>query len=74
MITSLKFSNYDLLRFNTITKGTNTYDNIEVTKTSAGALHITTLGGNLMKRPCAKYVVTPLEQNLWKEDLSRPVT
>ena len=74
MITSLKLGDHDLLRFNMFTKGTNTYNNVEVTKTSAGALHITTLGGNLMKRPCAKYVVTPLEQNLWKEELSRPVT
>ena len=74
MITSQKFRDYDLLRFNMFTKGTNTYINIEVTKTSAGALHITTLGGNLMKRPCAKYVITPLEQKFWKEELLRPVT
>ena len=43
-------------------------------KTSAGALHITTLGEKLMKRPCAKYIVTPLGEHLWKEDLSKPVT
>ena len=74
MITSLKLSDIDLLRFSTFRQGTNTYNNIEVTKTSGGALHITTLGGKLMKRPCDKYVITPLEENLWKEDLSKPVT
>ena len=74
MITSLKLGDIDLLRFSTLRQGTNTFNNIEVTKTSAGALHITTLGGKLMKRPCAKYVITPLEEDLWKEDLSKPVT
>ena len=73
-ITSLKLSDIDLLRFSTFRQGMNTYNNIEVRKTSAGALHITTLGGKLMKRPCAKYIITPLEEDLWKEDLSKPVT
>ena len=73
-ITSLKLSDIDLQRFSTFRHGTNTYNNVEVTKTSAGALHITTLGGKLMKRPCAKYIVTPLEEDLWKEDSSKPVT
>ena len=74
MTTSLKLEDNDLLRFSTFRQVTNTYNNVEVTKTSAGALHITTLGGKLMKRPCAKYVITPLEENLWKEDSSKPVT
>ena len=73
-ITSLKLSDIDLLRFSTFRQGMNTYNNVEVTKTSAGALHITTLGGQLMKRSCAKYIVTPLEEDLWKEDSSKPVT
>ena len=73
-ITSLKLGDIDLLRFSTFRQGTNTNNNIEVTKTSAGGLHITTLGGKLMKRPCAKYIMTPLEEDLWKEDLSKPVT
>ena len=73
-ITSLKLGDNDLLRFSTFRQGMNTYNNIEVTKTSAGTLHITTLGGKLIKRPCAKYVITPLEENLWKEDSSKPVT
>ena len=70
-ITSLKLSDIDLLRFSTFRQGANTYNNIEVTKTSEGALHITTLGGKLMKRPCSKYVVTTLEEDLWKEDSSQ---
>ena len=74
MITSLKLGDMNLMRFSTFRQGTNTYNNVEVTKTSAGALHITTLGGKLMKRPCAKYVVTLLEENLWKEDSSKHVT
>ena len=74
MITSLKLDDIDIMRFSTFRQGMNTYNNIEVTKTSAGALHITTLGGKLMKRPCAKYIVTPLGEHLWKEDLSKPVT
>ena len=73
-ITSMRLGNIDLLRFSTFRQGTNTYNNVEVTKTSAGALHITTLGGKLMKRPCAKYIVTPLEEHLWKENSSKPVT
>ena len=73
-ITSLKLGDIDLLRFSTFRQGMNTYNNIEVRKTSAGALHITTLGGKLMKRQCAKYTVTPLEEDLWKEDSSKPVT
>ena len=72
-ITNLKLGDIDLLRFSTFRQGKNTFNNIEVTKTSAGALHITTLGGKLMNRPCAKYIVTPLEENLWKEDSSKPV-
>ena len=74
MITSLKLGDICLLRFSTFRQGTNTYNNVEVKETSAGELHITTLGGKLMKRPCAKYFVIPLEENLWKEDLSKPVT
>ena len=74
MITSLKIGDNDLLRFSTFRQGMNTYINSEVKKTSAGALHITTLGGTLMKRPCAKYVVTPLKENLWNENSSKPVT
>ena len=27
-----------------------------------------------MKRPCAKYIVTPLGEHLWKEDSSKPAT
>ena len=73
-ITSLKLSDINLLRFSTFRQGMNTYNNVDVRKTSAGALHITTLGGKLMKRPCAKYIITPLEEDLWKEDLSKPVT
>ena len=68
MRTGLKLGNFDLLRFSTFRQETNTYNNVEVTKTSAGALHITTLGGKLMRRPCAQYIVTPLEEHLWKED------
>ena len=74
MITSLKLGDNDLLRFSTFRQGMNTHNNVIVTKTSAGALHITTLGGKLMKRPCAKYVITPLKENLWKEDSSKSVT
>ena len=70
-ITSLKLSDINLLRFSTFRQGANTYNNVEVTKTSQDALHITTLGGKLMKRPCSKYVVMPPEEDLWKEDLSR---
>ena len=52
-ITSLKLSDINLLRFSTFRQGANTYSNVEVTKTSQGAL---------MKRPCSKYVITPLEE------------
>ena len=52
----------------------NTYNNVEVTKTSEGALHITTLGGKLLKRPCLKYIVSPHEEHLWKEDSSKHAT
>ena len=76
MITSLKLNDINLLKFSTFRQGMNTYNNVEVTKTSAGALHISTLGGKLMKmkRPCAKYIVTPLGEHLWKEDSSKPIT
>ena len=43
-------------------------------KHQRGALYITTSGGKLMKKPCAKYIATPLEEDLWKQDLSKPVT
>ena len=72
MITSLKLGDNDL-RFSIFRQGMNTYNNVEVTETLACALHITPLGGKLMKGPCAKYVVIPLE-NLWKEESSKPVT
>ena len=61
-ITSLKLGDIDFLRFSTFRQGTNTYNNVEVTKTSEGALHITTLGGKLMKRPCAKYIISHLKK------------
>ena len=64
----------DLLRFSKFKEGRNIYNNVEVTKTSAGALHISTLGGNIMNRPCAKYIVTPLEKELWKQESSQSVT
>ena len=60
MTKSVKLSDINLMRFSTFRQGMNTYNNVEVTKTSAGALHITTLGGKLMKRPCAEYIVTHL--------------
>ena len=28
----------------------------------------------MLKRPCAKCIITPLEEDLWKEDSSKPVT
>ena len=37
-------------------------------------LMTTILGGKLLKRSCAKYITTPLEEHLWKQDLSKPVT
>ena len=73
-VTNLNLGDMDLLRFSTFREGTNTYHNVKVTKTSAGALHISTLGGNIMNRPCAKYIVTPLEEDLWKQELSQSVT
>ena len=72
-VTNLNLGDMDLLRFSMFMEGTNTYNNIKVTKTSAGALHISTLGGNIMNRPCAKYIVTPLE-DLWKQESSQSVT
>ena len=69
-VTTLNLGDMDLLRFSKFREGRNTYNNVEVTKTSAGALHISTLGGNIMNRPCAKYIVTPLEKELWKQELS----
>ena len=65
-ITSLKLGDVDLLQFSTFRQGTNTYNNVE--------LHITTLGGKLLKKPCSKYVVTPHVEHLWKEDSSKHVT
>ena len=73
-ITSLKLSDVDLLQFSTFKQGRNTYNNVDITKTSEGALHITALGGKLLKRPCSKYIVTPCEEHLWKEDSSKHVT
>ena len=73
MIISLRLGDINLLGFSTFRQRMNTYNNVEVTKTSTGALHITALGGKLMKRPCAKYIITPLEKHLWKEDSSKPV-
>ena len=67
----MKLGDIDLLQFSTFREGANTYNNVEVTKTSQGALHITTLAGKLMKRPCSKYVNTPLDEDLWKQELSQ---
>ena len=72
-INCLKLGDIDL-QFSTFREGMNTYNNVEVTKTSEGALHITTLGGKLLKRPCAKYIVSPHEEHLWKEDSSKHAT
>ena len=46
-INCVKLGDDDLLKFSTFTEGTNIFNNIEVTKTSEGALHISTLGGTL---------------------------
>ena len=73
-INCVKLGDIDLLRFSTFTEGTNIFNNIEVTKTSEGALHISTLGGTLLKRPCAKYIVSPCDEHLWKEESSRHAT
>ena len=73
-INCLKLGDVDLLRFSTFTEGTNIFNNVEVTKTSEGALHISTLGGTLLKRPCAKYIVSPRDEHLWKEESSRHAT
>ena len=70
-ITNMKLGDIDLLRFSTFREGANTYNNVEVTKTSQGALHITTLGGRLMKRPCSEHVITPLDEDLWKQESSQ---
>ena len=73
-VTTLNLGDMDLLRFSKFREGRNTYNNVKVTKTYAGALHISTLGGNIMNRPCAKYIVTPLEKELWKQESSQSVT
>ena len=73
-ITNMKLGDIDLLRFSTFREGANTCNNVEVTKTSQGALQITTLGGKLMKRPCSKYVVTPFDEDLWKQESSHTFT
>ena len=43
-INCVKLGDIDLLQFTTFTEGTNIFNNVEVTKTSEGALHISTLG------------------------------
>ena len=73
-INCVKLGDVDLLRFSTFTEGSNIFNNVEVTKTSEGALHISTLGGTLLKRPCAKYIVSPCDEHLWKEESSRHAT
>ena len=58
-ITNMKLGDIDLLRFSMCREGVNTYNNVDVTKTSQGALHITTLGGKINEEAMFKVCHQP---------------
>ena len=66
-------SNLDILRCQRLPVGVSTYDNIEITKHTNGSLEITSLGGTIVKKPCARFVPTPTAPELWEQKIEESV-
>ena len=73
-ITSLKLSDINLLRFSTFRQGMNTYNNVEVTKNISRCIEHHYTGRQIDEKTMCKVYLAPLEEDLWKEDSSKPVT
>ena len=50
-----------------------TYENIELIKKRNGSIQITSLGGQIFKKPCARFIATPTDLELWEKKIEDPV-
>ena len=70
---SIKLGDLDLLRYWKLPVGVSTYENIELTKNTNGSIEITNLGGQIFKKPCARFIATPTDPELWEKKTEEPV-
>ena len=70
---SIKLGDLDLLRYRKLPVGVSTYENIELTKNKNGSIEITSLGGQIFKKPCARFIATPTDPELWEKKTEEPV-
>ena len=63
----------DLLRCWKLPVGVSTYDNIELTKHTNGSIEITSLGGKIVKKPCARFIAAPTAPELWEQKIKESV-
>ena len=63
----------DLLRCWKLPVGVSTYENIELIKKRNRSIDITSLGGQIFKKPCARFIATPTDPELWENKIKDPV-
>ena len=61
---SITLGDLDLLRYWKLPVGVSTYKNIELTKKRNGSIEITSLGGQIFKKPCARFIATSTDPEL----------
>ena len=74
---SNKSGDLDLLRYQKLPIGVSSYENVELFKKRNGSIDITRLGGQIFQQPCARFILTPTDPELWekkiKDLVARPV-
>ena len=70
---SIKLCALDPLRYWKLPVGVSTYKNIELTKKRNRSIEITSLGGQIFKKPCARFIATPTDPELWEQKIEDPV-
>ena len=70
---SIKLGDLDLLRYQKLPVGVSTYENIELTEKRNGSIEITSLVGQIFKKPCARFIATPTDPELWEQKIEDPV-
>ena len=70
---SIILGDLDLLRYWKLPVRVSTYENIELTKKTDGSIEITSLGGQIFKKPCARFIATPTDPELWEQKIEDPV-
>ena len=70
---SIKLGDLDFLRYRKLPVGVSTYENIELTKNTNGSIEVTSLGGQIFKKPHARFIATPTDPELWEKKTEEPV-